>query len=166
MHTGDPVSELKAALKINGVLAKALVDEGLGLHPREEDDAPTPVRSIRSRSNSRSRSPSKRKFGVFNDQLKGTNTCSASELKRFLESLLCFIYGQSDELGAILCQFCLDPGMGDVAFNMLQAKVSERLQRQLAAVIMPALPKQMGEVISAQHQPGGVVILSFASKNE
>ncbi len=37
MHTGDPVSELKAALKINGVLAKALVDEGLGLHPREED---------------------------------------------------------------------------------------------------------------------------------
>ena len=161
MHTGDPVSELKAALKINGVLAKALVDEGLGLHPREEDDAPTPVRSIRSRSNSRSRSPSKRKFGVFNDQLKGTNTCSASELKRFLESLLCFIYGQSDELGAILCQFCLDPGMGDVAFNMLQAKVSERLQRQLAAVIMPALPKQMGEAMSAQHQPGvyGMVLL-------
>ena len=54
---------------------------------------------------------------------------------------------------AILCQFCLDPGMGDVAFNLLHAKVSERLQRQLAAVIMPALPKQMGEAFSAQHQP-------------
>ena len=28
MHTGDPVSEIKAALKTTGVLAKALVDEG------------------------------------------------------------------------------------------------------------------------------------------
>ena len=51
--------------------------------------------------------------------------------------------------------------MGDVAFSLLQAKVSERLQRQLAAVIMPALPKQMGEAMSAQHQPGvyGMVLL-------
>ena len=40
------------------------------------------------------------------------------------------------------------------AFNLLDAQVSERLQRQLAAVIMPALPKQMGEALSAQHQPG------------
>ena len=40
------------------------------------------------------------------------------------------------------------------AFNLLDAQVSERLQRQIAAVIMPALPKQMGEALSAQHQPG------------
>ena len=57
-----------------------------------------------------------------------------------MESLLCFVYGQSDELGAVLREFCLDPGMGDTEFGLLNGKVSERLQRQLAAALMPALP--------------------------
>ena len=119
MHDGDPVSEIKSALKISHILAKAIVDEGLGLHPRAEAAVVAPPsRHLRSRSRSprsRSRSPSKKRFGTFTDQLKGTHTCSESELKRFLESLLCFVcmYGQSDDLGAILCQFCRDPGMDD-----------------------------------------------------
>ena len=78
-----------------------------------------------------------------------------------MESLLIFVYGQSDDLGAILRKFCLDPGMSDTNLELLNAQVSERLQRQLAAAIMPALPTQMGSALSAQLKPGvyGMVLL-------
>jgi len=78
-----------------------------------------------------------------------------------MESLLVFVYGQSDELGTILREFCLDPGMSDTDFELLNAKVSERLQRQLAAALMPALPTQMGQALSAKLKPGvyGVALL-------
>ena len=88
MHDGDPVSEVKSALKISHILAKAIVDEGLGLHPRVEAAVAPPSRHLRSRSRSprsRSRSPSKKRFGTFTDVLKGANTCSESELKRFMD---------------------------------------------------------------------------------
>ena len=54
------------------------------------------------------------------------NTPLESELKRFMESLLIFVYGQSDELGAILCQFCKDPGMNDTDFGV---RVRARVRR-------------------------------------
>ena len=149
MHDGDPVTELKTALKITIVMAKALVREGLALHPRRS-------------SRSRSRSPQdKKRFGVYVDKLAGGNTCADTELKRFMESLVCFVYGQSDELGAALVEFCKDPGMSDVDFDKLNAQIPERLQRQLAAVLMPALPKQMGEALAAKHPPGvyGMILL-------
>ena len=51
--------------------------------------------------------------------------------------------------------------MGDTEFGLLNGKVSERLQRQLAAVLMPALPTQMGQALSAKLKPGvyGMVLL-------
>ena len=51
--------------------------------------------------------------------------------------------------------------MNDTAFNLLNDQVSERLQRQLAAAIMPALPTQMGQALSAKLKPGvyGMVLL-------
>ena len=93
--------------------------------------------------------------------MAGGSTCADTELKRFLESLVCFVYGQSDELGTVLVEFCRDPGMSDVDFAKLNDPISERLQRQLAAVLMPALPKQMGEALAAQHKPGvyGMILL-------
>ena len=160
MHDGDPVMELKTALRIHIVLAKSLVREALAFHPLAED-AVAP-RSPRRRSRSRSRSPQeKKRFGIFVDKLAGGNTCADTELKRFLESLVCFVYGQSDELGTVLVEFCRDPGMSDVDFAKLNDPISERLQRQLAAVLMPALPKQMGEALAAQHKPGvyGMILL-------
>ena len=73
MHDGDPVSEIKSALKISHILAKAIVDEGLGLHPRAEAAVVAPPsRHLRSRSRSprsRSRSPSKKRFGTFNSKV-------------------------------------------------------------------------------------------------
>ena len=107
--------EVRNALKINIVLAKATVSEGLALHPRD--------RRRQSRSRSRSRAPPRRsrsppehklRWQIFSDKPNGGHTCVESELKRFMGSLLCFVYGQSDELGAVLREFCLDPGMGDV----------------------------------------------------
>ena len=50
MHDGDPVTEVKNALKINIVLAKAIVAEGLALHPHARS-------SSRSSSRSRTQSP-------------------------------------------------------------------------------------------------------------
>ena len=76
------------------------------------------------------------------------------------------MYGQSDELGTVLVEFCRDPGMSDVDFAKLNDPISERLQRQLAAVLMPALPKQMGEALAAQHKPGvyGMILLRAVYK--
>ena len=116
---GDPVTEVQKALKINVVLAKAIVAEGLALHPR---DAAAPGRSrsrspnhsgLRRRSRSRSPPHHERRWQAYSDKLNGGHTILESELKRFMESLLIFVYGQSDELGAVLRQFCLDPGMSD-----------------------------------------------------
>ena len=161
--SGDAVTEVQKGLKINIVLAKAIVAEGLALHPR---DAAAPARSgARSRSRSpppsgsrrrsRSRSPPhERRWQTYSDKLNGSHTILESEVKRFMESLLIFVYGQSDELGAILCKFCKDPGMNDTDFDLLNAQVSERLQRQLAAALMPALPTQMGQALSAKLKPG------------
>ena len=167
--SGDAVTEVQKALKINVVLAKAIVAEGLALHPR--DGAAPGGRSGRSgsppssgprrRSRSRSPPPHERRWQAYSDKLNGGHTILESELRRFMESLLIFVYGQSDDLGAILRQFCLDPGMSDTNFELLNVQVSERLQRQLAAAIMPALPTQMGAALSAKLKPGvyGMVLL-------
>ena len=163
---GDPVTEVKTALKINVVLAKAIVAEALALHPRDVADparsrsrsrSPPPKR----RSRSRSPPPQERRWQADDDKLNGGHTTPESELKRFMESLLCFVYGQSDELGAVLRQFFLDPGMSDTDFNVLNDQVSERLQRQLAVALMPALPTQMSQALSARLKPGvyGMVLL-------
>ena len=160
---GDPVTEVKAALKINIVLAKAIVAEALALHPRDVVAQPRSPRVSPPRTRPPPTSPPthERRWQAYGDKLNGGTTTTESELKRFLESLLCFVYGQSDDLGAILRQFCLDPGMNDTNFELLNAQVSERLQRQLAAAIMPALPTQMGAALSAQLKPGvyGMVLL-------
>ena len=74
-------------------------------------------------------------FGVFVDKLAGGSTCTDTELKRFLESLVCFVYGQSDELGTALVEFCRDPGMSDVDFAKLNDLISERLQRQNVSLL-------------------------------
>ena len=146
--SGDAVAEVQKALKINVVLAKAIVAEGLALHPRVvtaparsggRSRSPTPPGS-RHRSRSRSPPSRERRWQPYSDKLNGGHTCLESELKRFLESLLIFVYGQSDDLGKILCKFCKDPGMNDTDFALLNDQVSERLQRQLAAALMPALP--------------------------
>ena len=94
--SGDAVAEVQKALKINVVLAKAIVAEGLALHPR--------VVAAPARSGGRSRSPPsrERRWQPYSDKLNGGHTCLESELKRFLESLLIFVYGQSDDLGKIL----------------------------------------------------------------
>ncbi len=76
MHVGDPVTEVKNALKINIVLAKAIVSEGLVLHPRDAAVPPSP-RRYQSRSRSRSRSPRrsrsppehKLRWQIFSDKL-------------------------------------------------------------------------------------------------
>ena len=118
--TGDAVAEVQKALKINVVLAKAIVAEGLALHPRvvaaparsggrSRSRSPTPSGS-RHRSRSRSPPSHARRWQTYSDKLNGGHTILESELKRFMESLLIFVYGQSDELGAILRKFCLDPG--------------------------------------------------------
>ena len=51
--------------------------------------------------------------------------------------------------------------MSDTDFDLLNAQVSERLQRQLAVALMPALPTQMGQALSAKLKPGvyGMVLL-------
>ena len=156
---GDPVTEVKIALKINIVLAKAIVAEALALHPRDSA-AQAPSRS-RSPPRPASPPPHERRWQAYSDKLNGGHTTLESELKRVLESLLCFVYGQSDELGTILRQFCLDPGMSDTDFDLLNVQVSERLQRQLTATLMPALPTQMGAALSAKLKPGvyGMVLL-------
>ena len=46
IHVGDPVREVKNALKINIVLAKAVVSEGPALHPRDKVVTPSPSSSI------------------------------------------------------------------------------------------------------------------------
>jgi hypothetical protein len=162
--SGDAVTEVQKALKINIVLAKAIVAEAIALHPRARSRSRSgspPASGSRRKHHSRSPPSSERRWQPYNDKLHGSNTTLESELKRFMESLLVFVYGQSDELGAILREFCIDPGMGDAEFDVLNAKVSERLQRQLAAALMPALPMQMGQALSAKLKPGvyGMVLL-------
>ena len=51
--------------------------------------------------------------------------------------------------------------MSDTDFDLLNVQVSERLQRQLAAALMPALPTQMGQALSAKLKPSvyGMVLL-------
>ena len=94
--SGDAVTEVQKALKINVVLAKAIVAEGLALHPR---DGAAPGRSgarsrspppsgPRRRSRSRSPPPHERRWQAYSDKLNGGNTTLESELKRFMESLL------------------------------------------------------------------------------
>ena len=100
--SGDAVAEVQKALKINVVLAKAIVAEGLALHPRVvaaparsggRSRSPTPPGS-RHRSRSRSPPSRERRWQPYSDKLNGGHTCLESELKRFLESLLIFVYGQ------------------------------------------------------------------------
>ena len=166
--SGDSVAEVQKALKINVVLAKAIVAEGIALHPRDEVRSGARSRSRsppppgpRRRSRSRSPPPQERRWQAYSDKLNGGHTILETELKRFMESLLLFVYGQSDELGAILHKFGQDPGMSDTDFDLLNAQVPERLQRQLAAALMPALPTQMGQALSAKLKPGvyGLVLL-------
>ena len=64
------------------------------------------------------------------------------------------MYGQSDNLGATLRQFCVNPGMNETEFATLSAQISGRLQLQLAAIVLPSLAKAMGEAITAKHPPG------------
>ena len=166
--SGDAVTEVQKALKINIVLAKAIVAEGIALHPdgaapggRSGRSGSPPSSGPRHRSRSRSPPPQERRWQAYSDKLNGGHTILESELRRFMESLLIFVYGQRDDLGKILRKFCLDPGMSDTNFELLNVQVSERLHRQLAAAIMPALPTQMGAALSAKLKPGvyGMVLL-------
>ena len=134
--SGDSVAEVQKALKINVVLAKAIVAEGIALHPRDEvrssarsrnGSRSPPPPGPRRRSRSRSPPPQERRWQAYSDKLNGGHTILETELKRFMESLLLFVYGQSDELGAILHKFGQDPGMSDTDFDLLNAQVPERL---------------------------------------
>ena len=53
--------------------------------------------------------------------------------------------------------------MSDTDFDLLNVQVSERLQRQLAATLMPALPTQMGAALSAKLKPG--VLMAAAPRD-
>ena len=152
MHDGDPVTctEVKNALKINIVMAKALVNEALALHPRKEEDQFLPA----------SRSPPQPKpFAAFPEKLAGTksHTFTESELKRWLELGWSAFSALSTVKAMFSVPFCVSsvstlalPWHGRccliviiVEVVILNAQVSKRLQRQqsLAAIIMPSLPK-------------------------
>ena len=88
--TGDAVAEVQKALKINVVLAKAIVAEALALHPRDvaataRSGSPPQV-GPRRRSRSRSPPPHERRWQAYSDKLNGGHTILESELKRFMES--------------------------------------------------------------------------------
>jgi len=93
----DQTADLKTALKINMVMVRILVDEAQGLHPRFHEEPAVFQTAPRS-------PPQKKPFATFVGKLEGSNTCTATELKRFLGSLACYTYGQDDFLGSIMCQ--------------------------------------------------------------
>ena len=91
--SGDSVAEVQKALKINVVLAKAIVAEGIALHPRDEVRSGARSRSRsppqsgpRRRSRSRSPPPHERRWQAYSDKLNGGHTILASQ--RNLEDLL------------------------------------------------------------------------------
>ena len=78
-------------------------------------------------------------------------TCAgAPKLSRYLDTLLCHVQGQSDILGPLLQQLCVDPGMNDTDFEGACNHTNCTFRHTTAAAPkLPAQPAQPAQPVQA-----------------
>jgi hypothetical protein len=144
----DALQELQDGLGLNRGMAKRLLNEALALHPRNQL-----VHGTSSSVTSAGSTPAI-PVAPFTDKLNAARMCTEPELNRYLDTLLCHVHGQSDILGPLLEQFCVDPGMNDTDFEALQVQIPAWHNRQLAALVKQSLSHDMNLVLTAKRPRG------------
>ena len=147
----DAIQELQDGLGLPRGMAKRLLNEALALHPRNElvpSTSPPVTATPAIPVALRPFAPYPDKLGTSTDT---PHTCSEPELNRYLDTLLCHVHGQSDVLGPLLEQFCVNPVMNDKEFEAPQVQIPAWHNHQHASLVKQSLSHNMNLVLTAKR---------------